>query len=399
MLLVVLACAVTALATSEFMLAGLVPDIAADLGVTLLAAGSLTSAFAMGMVLGAPLTALAARRLPPRLALCGFLAAFVAAHAAGALTPGLGVLLVTRVLAALCTAGFLAVALAVAVAAVPPERTARAAAALLSGTTVALVAGVPAGALVGQAFGWRATFWLVAAVAAVALAGVVAGVPTGDGGRAPVPGLRAELTVLRRGAVVGALALGALVNGSTFAAYTYLAPLLAEAGGPPAVPVGLLLFGSGAAAGVGIAGRFADTRARPLLLGAGGALPVAWAALALGSTHPVAVLVLVGLLGALGFAVGSTLIARALTAAREAPTLGGAVATASLNAGATLGPLLGGTAIAAAGPIAPVWTAAALALVAAPLLVLTTTPTPAPDRAATAAPTHPGAAPRRAPRR
>nr|WP_240051701.1 MFS transporter [Pseudonocardia sp. EV170527-09] len=270
---------------------------------------------------------------------------------------------------------------------------------LLSGTTVALVAGVPAGALVGQAFGWRATFWVVAAMAAVALAGVVAGVPTGDGGRAPVPGLRAELTVLRRGAVIGALALGALVNGSTFAAYTYLAPLLAEAGGPPAVPVGLLLFGSGAAAGVGIAGRFADTRARPLLLGAGGALPVAWAALALVSTHPVAVLVLVGLLGALGFAVGSTLIARALTAAREAPTLGGAVATASLNAGATLGPLLGGTAFAAAGPIAPVRTAAALDLVAAPLLVLTTTPTPAPDRAATAAPTHPGAAPRRAPRR
>lgn len=158
MLLVVLACAVTALATSEFMLAGLVPDIAADLGVTPLAAGSLTSAFAMGMVLGAPLTALSARRLPPRLALCGFLAAFVAAHVAGALTPGLGVLLVTRVLAALCTAGFLAVALAVAVAAVPPERTARATAALLSSTTVALVAGVPAGALVGQAFGWRATF-------------------------------------------------------------------------------------------------------------------------------------------------------------------------------------------------------------------------------------------------
>nr|WP_064485403.1 MFS transporter [Pseudonocardia sp. HH130629-09] len=189
------------------------------------------------------------------------------------------------------------------------------------------------------------------------------------------------------------------MNGSTFAAYTYLAPLLAEAGGPPAVPVGLLLFGSGAAAGVGIAGRFADTRARPLLLGAGGALPVAWTALALVATHPVAVLALVGLLGALGFAVGSTLIARALTAAREAPTLGGAVATASLNAGATLGPLLGGAAFAVAGPIGPIWTAAALALLAAPLLVLTTTPTPAPGRAATAAPTRPGAAPRRAPRR
>lgn len=124
MLLVVLACAVFAQATSEFMLAGLVPDIAADLGVTPLAAGSLTSAFAVGMVVGAPLVALAARRLPPRLALRGFLAAFVAVHVAGALAPGLGVLLVTRVLAALCTAGFLAVALSVAVAAVPPERTA-----------------------------------------------------------------------------------------------------------------------------------------------------------------------------------------------------------------------------------------------------------------------------------
>lgn len=235
-------------------------------------------------------------------------------------------------------------------------------------------------------------------MAAVALAGVVAGVPTGDGGRAPVPGLRAELTVLRRGAVIGALALGALVNGSTFAAYTYLAPLLAEAGGPPAVPVGLLLFGSGAAAG-GHRGQVRRHPRPPAAARRGRRAAGGLAALALVSTHPVAVLVLVGLLGALGFAVGSTLIARALTAAREAPTLGGAVATASLNAGATLGPLLGGTAFAAAGPIAPVRTAAALDLVAAPLLVLTTTPTPAPDRAATAAPTHPGAAPRRAPRR
>ncbi|MEU4373930.1 MULTISPECIES: MFS transporter [Pseudonocardia] len=379
MLLVVLACAVFAQTTSEFMLAGLVPDIAADLGVTPLAAGSLTAAFAVGMVVGAPLVALAARRLSPRLALRGFLAAFVAVHVAGALAPGLGVLLVTRVLAALCTAGFLAVALSVAVAAVPPQRTARATATLLSGTTLALIAGVPAGALVGQAFGWRATFWSVAAVAAVALVGVVVGVPAGDGGRAPAPGLRAELTVLRRGPVVRTLALCALVNSSTFAAHTYLAPLLATAGGPPVVPAGLLLFGVGAVAGVGVAGRFADTRTRPLLLVAGGALPVGWAALALGSGHPAAVLALVGLVGALGFAVGSTLVVRALTLAREAPTVGGAVATASLNAGATVGPLLGGAGLAVAGPTGPVWTAAALALVASPMLASVARPAGVPD--------------------
>lgn len=381
MLLVVLACAVFAQATSEFMLAGLVPDIAADLGVTPLAAGSLTAAFAVGMVVGAPLVALAARRLSPRLALRGFLAAFAVVHVAGALTPGLGFLLVTRVLAALCTAGFLAVALSVAVAAVPAERTARATATLLSGTTLALIAGVPAGALVGQAFGWRATFWSVAAVAAVALVGVVVGVPAGDGGRSPAPGLRAELTVLRRGPVVRTLALCALVNSSTFAAHTYLAPLLDAAGGPPVVPAGLLLFGVGAVAGVGVAGRFADTRTRPLLLVAGNALPVGWAALALGSGHPAAVLALVGLLGALGFAVGSTLVTRALTLAREAPTLGGAVATASLNAGAAVGPLLGGAGLAVAGPTGPVWTAAVLALVAVPLLAtVARPPRAAPER-------------------
>ncbi|MYW71742.1 Cmx/CmrA family chloramphenicol efflux MFS transporter, partial [Pseudonocardia sp. SID8383] len=151
------------------------------------------------------------------------------------------------------------------------------------------------------------------------------------------------------------------------------------AGGPPVVPAGLLLFGVGAVAGVGVAGRFADTRTRPLLLVAGGALPVGWAALALGSGHPAAVLALVGLVGALGFAVGSTLVVRALTLAREAPTVGGAVATASLNAGATVGPLLGGAGLAVAGPTGPVWTAAALALVASPMLASVARPAGVPD--------------------
>ncbi|MEJ8281601.1 MFS transporter [Pseudonocardia sp. DW16-2] len=402
--LVVLACAVFAQATSEFMLAGLVPAVAADLAVPAAAAGSLTAVFAAGMVLGAPPAAALARRWPPRPALAGFLAVFVVVHVVGALTPSFAVLVATRLLAACANAGFLAVALSVAVAAAGPGRTARAAATLLAGTALALVAGVPAGALLGHELGWRATFWAVAAVAALALAGVLAAVPAavggGNGARA-VPALRAEAAALRAGPVVRTLLLAALVNGATFAAHTYLASLLGAAGGPSAVPAGLLLFGLGAVAGVAVAGRHGDARLRTLLVAGGVALPAGWAGAALLVDHPVPLALLVGLLGAAGFALGSALVARALALAPGAPTLGGATATASLNLGATAGPLLGAAGLAVAGPAGPAWVAALLGAVALPVAAgsLTANPTAPPGRGSTAAPSHRGGAGRRRRRR
>ncbi|MFE3771862.1 Cmx/CmrA family chloramphenicol efflux MFS transporter [Streptomyces sp. NPDC059122] len=368
--LYVLALAVFAQGTSEFMLSGLIPDIAVDLQVSVPAAGALTSAFAAGMIVGAPLMALLSRRWPRRRALLVFLVAFLLVHVLGAVTTSFGVLLATRVVAALANAGFLAVALATAAAMVAPDAKGRATSVLLGGTTLACIAGVPAGAVLGQEWGWRSAFWAVAAVsvpAVVALVRSVPGGPAGAGADAAAPGARGELRALRRPRLLVTLLLAALVNGATFCTFTYLAPLVTDVTGFGAagVPVVLALFGLGSFAGVTAGGRLADRRPRPLLAIGGVALLVGWAVFALSAGAAVAAVPLVFVQGTLSFAVGSTLIAQVLYAAAEAPTLGGGFATAALNVGAAVGPWWGGIALAAGfGYRAPLWVSALLVAVA-----------------------------------
>ncbi|WP_225800064.1 Cmx/CmrA family chloramphenicol efflux MFS transporter [Streptomyces sp. NK15101] len=371
--LYLLALAVFAMGTSEFMLAGLLPDIAAELGVPVGTAGLLTAAFAAGMVVGAPLTAVLARGRSGRSGLPGLVLVFLAAHVLAATTTSFPVLLATRVAAALANAGFLAVALTTAAALVPPERKGRALAVLLSGTTVATIAGVPGGALLGALLGWRAAFWAVAVLCLPAVLGVLRGLPVPDGERAVRPALRAELARLRRPRLLLVMLLGALVNAATFGSFTFLAPLVTGTArlGAVWVPVVLVLFGAGSFAGVGIAGRLADRRPGPVLSAGAPLLLVGWPALALFAAWPAAVLVLVFVLGTLSFAVGATLITRVMHEADGAPTLAGAYATAALNTGAVLGPLLAGLALGtAAGDRGPLWVSAAL--VAVVLLLLPT---------------------------
>ncbi|AKA07043.1 chemotaxis protein [Streptomyces noursei ZPM] len=371
--LYVLALAVFAQGTSEFMLSGLIPDIAADLQVSIPAAGALTSAFAAGMIVGAPLMALLSRRWPRRRALLVFLVAFLLVHVVGAVTTSFMVLLATRVVAALANAGFLAVALAAAAAMVAPDAKGRATSVLLGGTTLACIAGVPAGAVLGQEWGWRSAFWAVAAVSVPAVLTLVRSVPagpTGDGavgGTPGTPGIRAEVRTLQRPRLWVALLLAALVNGATFCTFTYLAPLVTGVTGFGAagVPVVLALFGIGSFAGVTAGGRLADRRPRAVLAVGGAALLVGWAAFALTASNAVATVGWVLVQGTLSFAVGSTLIAQVLYAAVEAPTLGGGFATAALNVGAAVGPWWGGLALAAGfGYRAPLWVSALLVAVA-----------------------------------
>ncbi len=162
--LYLLGLAVFAQATSEFMLSGLGPALARDLDVSIPATGWLTSAFAIGMIVGAPAVAVLGHRWPRRPALLGTLGLFLIVHVVGALTDSFAVLLVTRVLAAFANAGFLALALATATSLVKPDAKAKATAVLLGGTTLACIAGVPGGALLGQGLGWRAAFWAVALI-------------------------------------------------------------------------------------------------------------------------------------------------------------------------------------------------------------------------------------------
>lgn len=366
--LYVLASAVFAQGTSEFMLSGLLPDLAADLGVTVSSAGLLTSAFAAGMVVGAPLMAVVGRRWDRRRALLGFLSAFLLVHVVGAVTSSFAVLLGTRVVGAFANAGFLAVALTTAAALVGPDAKGRATSVLLSGVTLACVAGVPAGALLGQVWGWRSAFWAVAVVSVPALVALLRSVPGAAADSvAPSVGVRGELAALRRPRPLLTLLPAALVNGATFCSFTYLAPLATEVTGfgTAWVPLLLALFGLGSFLGVTLAGRLADTRpvrasaAGGVLLGAG------WVLYALVAAHPVAAVVLVLVQGALSFGVGTLLIAQVLYAAAGAPTLAGGFATAALNVGAAVGPWAGGAAIAAGhGYRGPLWVSTLLVTLA-----------------------------------
>ncbi|MCP2352396.1 Cmx/CmrA family chloramphenicol efflux MFS transporter [Nonomuraea roseoviolacea] len=368
--LYLLGLAVFAMGTSEFMLSGLVPDIAADLRVSVPAAGALTSAFAAGMIVGAPLTAALSMRWPRRRALLVFLVSFLLLHVLGAVTASFEVLLATRFAGAVANAGFLAVAVATAAATAPPGAKGRATSILLGGVTLACVAGVPAGAVLGNLWGWRSAFWAVALLSVPAVAAVLRSVPadparTGDGG-----GARREARALRDPRLLVLLLLAALVNGATFCTFTYLAPLATSVAGiaPGWLPGLLVLFGLGSFAGVTAGGRLADSRPRLLLTAGGAALVAGWAVLAAVAGSPVAVAVLVFTQGALSFAVGSTLVSQVLYAATQAPTLAGSFATAAFNVGAAAGPWLGGITIGAGlGYRSPVWVSAAL--VAAALAV------------------------------
>jgi DHA1 family chloramphenicol resistance protein-like MFS transporter len=371
-LIPVLALAIFAQGTSEFMLAGLLLPISADLEVDPSTAALLTSAFAIGMVVGAPVMAVLAGRWRPRRTLVLLLLGFVAAHAVGAVASSFELLLLTRVLAALANAGFLAIALATVRSVVPPAQTTRAVAVLLGGTTLATIVGVPAGAMLANAFGWRSTFWAVAllclpAVLALLLDRTLSAVPP-----SPQVRLRGELAELRRLPVLVAVVLAVLVNAATFGVFTFLAVIGADAGvGASWIPLLLAAFGAGAFLGVAATGRWAARFDRGWIATGAAAATLAWAVFGLvaGSVPAVFVGAVIG--GMLSFAVGSALIARIVGQASGAPVLGGAYATAALNLGAVGGPVLAGLAFSWTGASGVLFIAAVitgLAVILTPLL-------------------------------
>ncbi|MEV8478580.1 Cmx/CmrA family chloramphenicol efflux MFS transporter [Streptomyces sp. NPDC051173] len=367
----VLGLAVFAQGTSEFMLSGLAPDIARDLSVSMGAATSLTSAYAIGMIIGAPVMAALSARWSRRRALAGFLAAFVVVHVVGAAATDFWLLFGTRIVAAIVNAGFLAVAMSVAVALAGPAAQARATAVLLSGVTLSCVVGVPAGAVLGDRSGWRAVFAAVAALCLPALVWVFRAAPAGTAGRADVS-IRQEARALRSRTVWLTLVLAAVVNGATFATFAYLAVIATDVTHLPggAVPGLLAVFGAGAFAGVTLAGR----RAGGGQLGRGVtlalcALATGWAVLAASSAHAVPLFAVTIVQGGLSFGIGSALAAHVMRFAARAPSLSGSFATVALNVGAFLGPLLAGGATGVTGDYrGAAWVSAALAATAVALL-------------------------------
>lgn len=368
----VLGLAVFALGTSEFMLSGLLPPIAEDMGVTIPQAGLLISAFAIGMVVGAPLLAVATLRLPRRTTLIALISLFGLGQVAGALAPSYELLFASRILAALACAGFWAVGAAVAIAMVEKDQRARAMAVMIGGLSIANVLGVPAGAFLGEHLGWRSAFWSVGAASAVALVGILALIPD-----IPLPAVRPTLTrelrIYRDRQVWLSIGVTALAAGGVFCAFSYLSPLLTEVAGLDAgrVPWVLALFGVGALVGTTIGGRVADAHLFGVMLWGIAASTVFLVALALLASAAVAAVGLSFLLGVSAFFTAPALNARMFNVAGAAPTLAGATTTAAFNLGNTGGPWLGGTVIDADyGFAATAWAGAAMTVTAITLVVI-----------------------------
>ncbi|RSS41701.1 MFS transporter [Streptomyces sp. WAC07061] len=368
----VLGLSVFALGTSEFMLSGLLPPIAEDMGVTIPQAGLLISAFAIGMVVGAPLLAVATLRLPRRTTLISLISLFGLGQVAGALAPSYAFLFASRVVSALACAGFWAVGAAVAIAMVDKDQRARAMAVMIGGLSIANVLGVPAGAFLGEQFGWRSAFWSVGAASAVALAGILALIP-----KIPLPDeklrLGRELRIYRDRQVWLSIGVTALAAGGVFCAFSYLSPLLTDVAGLDSkwVPWILGLFGVGALIGTTVGGRIADAHLFGVMLWGITASTVFLGALTVLASSAAAAIVLAFLLGVSAFFTAPALNARMFNVAGAAPTLAGATTTAAFNLGNTGGPWLGGTVIDAGfGFSAPAWAGAAMTVTALALTAL-----------------------------
>ncbi|MFJ9705663.1 MFS transporter [Streptomyces sp. NPDC101234] len=266
--LLALAVGAFGLGTTEFVMMGLLPDVADDLHISIPTAGHLVSAYALGVVIGAPLLAALTARMPRRTVLISLMALFVAGNALSALAPGYDWLLAARFLSGLPHGAFFGVGAVVATGLVAPERKARSVSLMFMGLTIANIAGVPVATLMGQHLGWRATFLGVSLIGVAAMAAVhflihPAHTP------APTTGLRGELSALRSLPVWLALATTVVGFGALFSAYSYITPMLTESAGYGEGTVTLLLalFGVGATIGNLVGGRLADHAMRGTLFG------------------------------------------------------------------------------------------------------------------------------------
>ncbi|MFC4113618.1 Cmx/CmrA family chloramphenicol efflux MFS transporter [Nonomuraea zeae] len=343
----ILGLAIFAQGTSELMLAGLLPELAADLGVSVPDAGLLISAFAMGMLVGAPVLAVVTLRWPRRTALLTFMGIFALSHVVGALTTSYGMLFATRVAGAFVYAGFWAVAATTAIGLVPPNARGKAMSVVAGGLTVATILGLSLGTVIGQHLGWRAAFWAVAALSVLAAAGVWATIPGGRPEHAATPRLSAELRAMAAPRLWLSYGTTALTTGALLASFSYLSAMLVDTTGIESawVPAVLALYGAGSLIGITIGGRSADARPFLSLYTGVAGLIVTSAALAMGASAAAVAVPLIFLLGAFGFATNPALNTRVFALAKDAPTLAAAVNVSSFNVGITIGPWLGGLAI------------------------------------------------------
>ncbi|MFD1936264.1 MULTISPECIES: MFS transporter [Nonomuraea] len=363
-----------AMGSAEFLLAGVLPAVAADLDVTLSSAGFLITAFALGVVIGGPPFAVLSLRWPRRTALVATQAVFAASIAVG-LLGDYQVLLLTRVVSGIAYAGFFAVASVTAISLVTPDRNARASGVVVSGLSVAMVVGGPAGTLLSHFIEWRGGFWAVVALTVVGIIGCLLGLPAAgsDVGRPTGPSVSRELATMRKPMLWGIYAITILTTAAYMITFNYLAAMLAGITAIPEVwiPAILALFGVGAFVGLSIGGRVSDQRPHLALLSGASAIVILSLVMAVAIQQVWAVVPTVFVIGIAAFVLNPALYGRVFAIAADAPTLAGATTVSAFQLGISITPVLAAVSLTQGAALTSVCLIGAiLAAAAVPLILL-----------------------------
>jgi DHA1 family inner membrane transport protein len=397
MRLALLALAVGAfgIGTNEFVIMGLLPNVANDVGVSIPTAGGLISGYALGVVIGAPLLTIAATRLPRKAALVLFMSWFTVGNALSALAPSYGLLLAARVFTGLPHGAYFGVGSLVAASLVDPDRRARAMSKMYMGLTIANIVGVPLATLLGQHFGWRSAFWVVALIGVLSVSAVLLAVPH-QGAPATGGHLRREFAAMRSPQLWLTLLMSIFGFAGMFASFSYVTPMMTDLAGysPGAVTLLLALFGLGLTVGNALGAKFADRNHNRTLYVALSALILVLLLFTVTAHSMVGGAITIFLVGAAGLAVTSPLSLRVMEQAPGAPTLALATIQSALNIANSLGAFLGGLVIAAGlGLTSPNWIGAILGVIGLSLALLSarlyrTRRKPPPDPADQRLPAH-----------
>lgn len=343
--LLALAAASFAIGTTEFVIMGLLPEVAESFAVSVPQAGLLVSGYAMGVAVGAPIVAIATARLPRKTALLALMAIFLVGNLGCALAPSYGLLMLARVVTAFAHGAFFGIGAVVATRLVPHHQRIQAVALMFTGLTLANVLGVPFGTALGQAMGWRSTFYAVFGIGLAAAAAIAVSVPSGIPGS--LGGLAGEFRSLRRWEVMRPMLVSILASVSLFTVFTYITPLLRSESGltPEEVTWALLVFGIGLTLGNLVGGRLADTRLAATIVGGFAGLVAVLVLFAFTSHSAWPALLTLPLWGALVFALVSPLQIWVVEAASDAPNLASTLNQGAFNLGNAAGAALGGAAL------------------------------------------------------
>lgn len=334
-----------AIGTSEFVIVGLLPELAHDFTVSIPAAGYLVTAYALGVTFGSPFLAIMMARWNRRTALIALMSVFVLGNALCALAPSYGWMMAARIATALSHGAFFGIGSVVAADLVPREKRARAVALVFLGLTMANVLGVPTGTLLGQAAGWRATFGAVVVIGVISMVAIAVLLPAdlhGGSGR-----ILNEVRILGRPQVLLAMLMAVLSSASLFSVFTYIAPLLERVAGlgPRGVSLVLLLFGVGLTAGGLLGGRLADRHSARTIIMTLAAIAAILLVLRLVGGNAAPAVVTIAVWGVAVFTMVSPLQTRVIDHAHDAPNLASTINQGAFNLGNAGGAWIGGTAL------------------------------------------------------